>query len=314
MPLSSWGQKTNGSEVAKHLAQHIAGKNVLITGASPGGLGAEMAKQIAPSNPGLTILAGRSQAKLDECVNQVKQVNSTANVRTLVLDLSSFKAVRKSAQEFVGWNVKLDVLVNNAGIMALPERRLSVDGYEAQLATNHLGHFLFTGLIKEQLKPGARIVNVSSLGHRNSPIRLDDPNFEEEGSYVPFVAYGQSKTANMLFSVGISQKWQGLTSISLHPGAIWTNLVDNSMTPTQLKEMGWTEDKMKEFPWKDLNQGVSTHIVAAFDPGLEEHNGSYLDDCQVADADESKTRPYAIDKDNATKLWDWSNKAVGEHF
>ncbi|KAK4051407.1 hypothetical protein OIV83_002891 [Microbotryomycetes sp. JL201] len=294
MPLAAWGQKTNGSEVVKHLAAHIKGKTVLITGASPGGLGAEMAKNIAPADPALIILAGRSQQKLDDCVTDVKHANSAANVKTLILDLSSFKTVRESAREFQSWNVNLDVLVNNAGIMALPERRLSADGYELQLATNHLGHFLFTGLVKDRLKAGARIVNVSSLGHRNSPFRFDDPNFEQEGSYVPFTAYGQAKTANMLFSKGISLKWP-FTSISLHPGAIWTNLVSNNMTDEQLESMGWKDrnsEKMKSIPWKNLDQGTATHIVAAFDPDMQNHNGSYLDDCQVAD---EANKAYALD-------------------
>ncbi|KAM0789211.1 hypothetical protein ACM66B_000056 [Microbotryomycetes sp. NB124-2] len=311
----SWGHDTNGSDVAQELKSNINGKHVLITGASPGGLGSEMAKNIGPYNPALIVLAGRSQAKLDECVAQVKQVNDSVTLRTLVLDLGSFKAVRESAQEFLSWNVKLDVLVNNAGIMALPERRLSVDGYEAQLATNHLGHFLFTGLIKEQLEPGARIVNVSSWGHNLSPFLFEDPNFEKEGSYVPFKAYGQSKTANMLFSVGISRKWQGLTSVSLHPGAIWTNLATNSMTEQQIEATGWRNpDKAKTMSFKTLDQGSATHIVAAFDPELDRQNGAYLSDCKVASEDREITKAYALDRENAAKLWDWSNKAVGENF
>ncbi|KAM0789212.1 hypothetical protein ACM66B_000057 [Microbotryomycetes sp. NB124-2] len=309
MPLSSWGHDTNASDVAKNLAAQIKNKVVLITGASPGGLGSEMAKQIAPYDPDLIVLAGRSRSKLEECAAQVRSINSDAQVKILILDLGSFKAVRESAQEFLGWNVKLDVLVNNAGIMALPERRLSVDGYEAQLATNHLGHFLFTGLIKDRLKSGARIVNVSSNGHRRSPFRFDDPNFEQQGSYEPFKAYGQTKTANMLFTVGIAEKWYDVRSISLHPGIIWTNLPSNNMTKEQIDATGWT-DPASNIPWKTMDQGTATHIVGGFDPDLEAHNGTYLDDCQIHPSPEA----YAVDKDNAEKLWRWSNAAVGENF
>ncbi|KAK4057270.1 hypothetical protein OIO90_001767 [Microbotryomycetes sp. JL221] len=310
MPLSTWNKATTGSEVAKHFAAHIKGKNVLITGASPGGLGAEMARILAPYEPGLLVLAGRSQAKLDDCTRAIKQSNSQASVKTLILDLASLQQTREAAKEFLSWNVQLDVLCNNAGIMAVPKRTLTQDGFESQLHTNHIGHFLFTNLIKHRFKQGARIVNVSSHGHRNGSFRFDDPNFDKEDEYKPFVSYGQSKTANMLFSVGIANRWKDrqIVSISLMPGSIDTNLASNSMSKEDLAKIDLTNHI-----FKTLDEGTATQIVASFDPEMVNYNGSYLDDCQVADNDEG-TKAYALSSDNAEKVWQWTNKVLCENF
>ncbi|ORY60394.1 oxidoreductase [Leucosporidium creatinivorum] len=318
----SFNASTSADEAASALASEILGKHVLITGVSPGGLGAEAARAIAQHSPALLILAGRSQAKIDETAAAIKKESPSTKLRPLVLDLSSLAAVRKAAEEVNSWPEPIDVLINNAAIMANPRRELTVDGFESQFATNHLGHFLFTNLIYPRLSSsssGPRIVNVSSRGHRRSAIRFEDFNFAEEGSYVPFVAYGQAKTANMLFSVELTKRWAsiGATSFSLHPGVIYTNLA-RLMSEEEKRAMGINtetgETQSTVFEWKTLPQGAATHIVAAFDPNIAEQSGSYLDDCQLAN---QNAESYALDEEsesNAERLWKLSEELVGDQF
>lgn len=147
----------------------------------------------------------------------------SANLRSLVVDLSSFASVRTAAQDVLSYAETLDVIINNAGIMAVTPYTLSPDGIELQFATNHLGHFLLTNLIRPRLSPSVRVVNVSSNGHTLSPIRFTDHNFSAGSAYNEWQAYGQAKTANVLFSVSLAERW-GIEAFSLHPGEIWTNL------------------------------------------------------------------------------------------
>ncbi|TFK78017.1 NAD(P)-binding protein, partial [Polyporus arcularius HHB13444] len=214
----------------------------------------------------------------------------------------------------------IDVLVNNAGIMATPYGK-TVDGIESQFGTNHIGHFLFTNLIIPKLlesKQG-RVVNVSSNGHRLSDIRWDDFNFQDGTTYNKWVAYGQSKTANILFSVELAQRLgsKGLKAFSLHPGTIMTNL-GRSATNDDFEALQALDRALgnkagfEEFKWKNLSQGTATHVVAAFDPKLDEHNGAYLQDCQAAPDEEMK--PYAVDKNSAARLWKLSEQLVGQSF
>lgn len=244
-------------------------------------------------------------------------------IDALVLDLSSQKSVRRAASEFNSTAAKLDILINNAGIMAVPGRTLSEEGIELQFATNHVGHFLFTNLVLEKLRVAAnqatvlgatRIINVSSNGHRFSPIRFDDWNFEGKvvsndqlpdvsrimerigsmnwtNGYEKFVAYGQSKTANVLFALHLREKLaeDGILSFSVHPGskykhslacrqvmantiaAIGTNLIRNMFTSTAIQTA--TKLSMREGiltgSYKSIDGGAATTIFAAFDPSID---------------------------------------------
>ncbi|KAI9281359.1 hypothetical protein BC943DRAFT_329733 [Umbelopsis sp. AD052] len=194
------------------------------------------------------------------------------------------------------------------------------DGFEAQFGINHIGPFLFTNLILPKVlasKTGApRIVNVSSVGHIFSPIRFDDPYFENGKAYHKWTSYGQSKTANMLFARELSKRYksQGLTAFSLHPGGIDTNLT-RDVTPEELNTpmkdydgevVDWRNLEMKSIP-----EGTSTHLVAAFDPKIASDAGAYLQDCQIA---MHYAKPYAKDDTQASKLWALSEQIVGQMF
>lgn len=220
---------------------------VLITGVSPESIGSSTAISIASQSPAIIILASRTQSKLDTVVNSIRDAYPNANVQTVLLDLMSQESVRTAAAEIAKLTSRLDILINNAGIMT-PKRQLTAEGIEAQFGSNHIGHFLLTNLLMPQLLAAAsshpqgstRVVNLTSLGHRLSPIRFHDFNFEgneippeeahpplppmftsgAEGAYNGYVAYGQAKTANVLFSVELTRllEGKGVVSYAVHPG------------------------------------------------------------------------------------------------
>ncbi|GAA5838207.1 hypothetical protein JCM3766R1_001860 [Sporobolomyces carnicolor] len=299
---------TTSTEAATHYKNEIAGKTVLITGVSPNGLGAEAATAIAQSEPKLLILAGRSIDKINETRRAIEKVAPRVELKVLILDLGSFKAAKKAGQELLSWDLPIDVLINNSGIMAIPERTLSEDGYELQFATNHLGPFIFTNTILPALRrsPAPRIVSISSWGHHLSDVFYDDPKAEK--SYDKWKSYGGTKTANVLFAISLSKR--GVPSVSLHPGGIRTELL-RYLTREDEVAMGFIhEDGSPGDKWefKTLPEGASTHIVAAFEPSLK--GGEYLDDCQV----QPDVEAYAVNPDNAEKIWKLSNEWTGESF
>jgi NAD(P)-dependent dehydrogenase (short-subunit alcohol dehydrogenase family) len=183
---------------------------------------------LATANPKLIILAGRSKERASTTIDAIKLNHPSVGVSFVTLDTASIKSVRNAAAEIKTLTDKIDVLINNAGVMAVPYSKTE-DGLEQQFATNHVGHFLLTNLIIDQIiaaGPGSRIVNLSSFGHRRSPVRFDDYGFQNGETYDPWLAYGQSKTANILFSLSLAEKLKskGVRSYSVHPGGIWTGL------------------------------------------------------------------------------------------
>ncbi|KAJ5225587.1 short-chain dehydrogenase [Penicillium chermesinum] len=324
--MSSFGFDTTADEVASICSSTIRGKTVLITGASPNSLAAEFALSISKHAPGLIILAGRSAAKNEQTAAEIKKVAPDVSTRFLQLDLGSMASIRESAKEVNGYTDvdHIDVLMNSAGIMAGPYAQ-TADGIEAQFGTNHLGHFLFTNLIMDKLvsadgsKP-SRVVNVTSMGHQLSPIRFQDWNFDDGKAYDQWFGYGQSKTANMLFSRALAARYasKGLTSVSVHPGAILTNLVGSTTDDdwAALKKIAHSHglaDFKAEFKFKTFQQGAATQLFAAFhDSVLGENNGKYLFDCQVID-DESVIS-WARDPIDAEHLWRLSEEIVGQQF
>ena len=233
-PLPYNRQNALASTIAMDNAANIAGKIVLTTGVTQGGLGATFVEAIAIHQPKLLILAGRSPSKVQATVDKIKSDTASANVevRMLALDLSSQEEIREAAKEVLAYpESHIDVVVNSAGTMGGPYRT-TADGIENQFGSNHVGHFLFTNLIMPKVlaSKAPRIVNVSSDGHRFSGIRFDDWNFQEGKTYDQWEAYGQSKTANILFSYALAQKLgpKGLKAYSLHPGqTMGTSLAAN---------------------------------------------------------------------------------------
>jgi NAD(P)-dependent dehydrogenase (short-subunit alcohol dehydrogenase family) len=331
--MTQFNFSTTSTEVAEALAQEIKDKTVLITGVTKGGLGRETARAISLHGPKLLILAARSQEKLAAAAEELKKAAPNVEVRGLQLDLSSQAAVRTAAAEVNAYpeDVVIDVLINNAGIMATPFG-LSPEGIEMQFATNHIGHWLFTNLIMPRILAAAkahgqaRIVNLSSQGHRRGGVRFDDWNFNggagkgSDGStYDHFLAYGQSKTANILTAVYLADKLKnhGVLAYSLHPGVIFTNLGQRAAPEAweAFRGTGLLDENLKprdteHTKWKTLEQGAATSVVAAFDPSIKDQSGAYLSDGNV----DATVEGFATDNGNAEKLWKLSEQLTGEKF
>ncbi|QIW97617.1 hypothetical protein AMS68_003135 [Peltaster fructicola] len=317
---------TTADVIVTDLASEIAGKVILTTGVSPGGLGAFFVEQISQAKPSLLILAGRSTEKLRATADNIGKTGVAT--RLLQLDLTSFAHVKDAAAIVNGWSdvPAIDVLVNNAGVMAIKYEK-TVDGHEKQFATNHLGPFLFTNLIMPKIMTSKepRIVTVSSDGHRLSPLRFGDYDFHDGDNYNEWLAYGQSKTANMLMTLSLAQKLghKGLTAISLHPGVIGTNLGSHIDWKSQFADlqkidrfMGNFEGWKESFDYKTPERGVATHVFAAFSPELKSHNAAYVLDSHIAESDHSEEtiKSWATNPIEAEMLWKLSERLVDQQF
>ncbi|KAI8576455.1 hypothetical protein K450DRAFT_283439 [Umbelopsis ramanniana AG] len=320
----NFGPYTTAEEAASVFASQIKGKHVLITGCTWGGLGSETARVVAKYGAALVVLAGRSQGSIDTTIANIKQETPTANLRSVILDLASLESVRQAAAEVNAYEEPIDVLINNAAVMA-SEYFQTQDGFEGQFGCNHLGHFVFTNLILSKMLESTtgepRVVNVASSGHHFAPIMFDDPAFSEGKTYKKWVAYGQSKTANILFAKELSNRYnnKGLLAYSLHPGSIDTNLQrhidrDVEMKAGMLDFQGNSiiTPQFKSFLYrKTVEQGASTTVVAAFDPSIKEQSGLFLNNAQV---DVSSVKSWALDDDAAQRLWSLSEDMVGQKF
>lgn len=256
-------------------------------------------------------------------ISKIKALNPNIKVTFVPVSLDDFDSVRAAAATINNTIDKLDILINNAGIMNIKEYTTNKDGIELQFATNHLGHFLFTKLLFPKIVaagPGARIVNLTSLGHKLGPVRFDDYNFSNGAAYDGWSGYGQSKTANILFSVALANKLRDkkIFSFAVHPGGIYTtNLATHlqdihaeldACNAVALKNTG-RQFPIGADPPKSIEQGVATTLVATLDPRIEAQSGSYLADAKVEPAYE-----YATDPANAERLWKLSEELVGEKF
>ncbi|KAK6330696.1 hypothetical protein TWF718_002897 [Orbilia javanica] len=297
MSNTSWNDTTTSDEVAETLSSHINGKTILVTGVSPEGIGLEFCRAIASHSPALIILASRNPSKIAESQTYLSTHCPSVNVKPLVVDLSSLSSVRSAAAEINNSVEKVDVLVNNAGIHSQTLTR-SKDGNEMTFATNHLGHFLFTNLLlKGAMKSGGRVVNLTSLSFIVGGVIWEDPNFLNTPFEDGWPAYIQSKTASVLFSTALAEKFgsRGVYSYSLHPGIIRTPMAYNL--------------DLDSF----ATRSTATHVVAAFDPAIEPQNGGYLIDCQISPI-MGKEAAWATGRENWERLWKLSEDLVGEEF
>jgi NAD(P)-dependent dehydrogenase (short-subunit alcohol dehydrogenase family) len=297
-----FGFHSTAAEVAKGISFH--GKRVIVTGGSSG-IGVETARALAGIGAEVT-LAVRDTAAGARVAADIAATTGNKDIHVAKLDLTN----RASIAAFVAaWKGPIHVLINNAGIMACPEQR-TPEGCELQFATNHLGHFaLAVGLHDALAAAGnARIVALSSSAHMLSPVIFDDIHFAFR-RYDPWLAYGQSKTANVLFAVGATARWakDGITANALNPGAIPTNLQRHVggklVTPPELQ--------------KTREQGAATSVLLATAPVLEGIGGRYFADCNEAEpvtqrqADYSGIAPYALDAADADRLWEESLRELG---
>ncbi|KAJ2957934.1 hypothetical protein NQZ79_g6393 [Umbelopsis isabellina] len=321
----SFNAFTTSSEVALKFINQIKGKVIIVTGTTWGGIGAETARIIASHGAQLVIVAGRKQSALDETIAKIRQETPEANLRPLILDLGSLKSVKEAAAQVNGYEENIDALINNAAVMASPYFTTS-DGFEGQFGTNHLGPFVFTNLVLPKMltsKTGEpRVVNVSSTAHWMAPIIFEDPSFSDGKTYQKWHAYGQSKTANMLFIKELSNRYnsKGLSAFSLHPGYIQTNLqrhVDVEKEMEEAMKDYWDNDVaaspefMDSIVLKTVSQGASTTLVAAFDPSLKPQTDLFLNHAKI---DLNAAKPYALDDANAKKLWELSERMVEQQF
>ena len=298
----------------------LSAKRVVVTGASTG-LGEETTRALAARGAAVT-MGVRDLDRGERARQRILEQVPDAEFELLAMDLADLATVRRAAAEFLDRHERLDVLINNAGLMACPEGS-TVDGFELQWGTNHLGHFLLANLLLPALRAGApsRVVALTSGGHTYSDIDLDDPNFER-GEYNPFTAYGRAKTANALFAVGWDRRFgdEGIRAFSVHPGGIHTEL-GRHMTPEVVAELRnslsqrTATDGQAKFRWKSIAQGAATSVWAATAAELDDHGGAYLEDCSVAEEVPVKSGhgylAYAADPANAERLWAYSLDAVG---
>ena len=259
--MSEFGWASTTDDVLE--GKDLTGKTVIVTGGNSG-LGMETGRAMAAKSAHV-VLAGRDQAKLDEAVATITAELPDASVETIICDLSSLDSVRACGKEAGERFDKIDILINNAGVMACPQTK-TADGFEMQFGTNHLGHFALTKHLMPLIEAGAdkRIINLSSRGHFIAPANLEDPNFES-AAYEPWLSYGQSKTANVLFSVGLEDRFssKGVHAYAVHPGGIDTNL-GRHLSQEQadaLVQRVTTSDP--DFQWKSIPQGAATSVWAA---------------------------------------------------
>lgn len=289
----------------------------MVTGAS-GGLGLETTRALAAKGA-IVVMAARDAAKNEAARLGLLEAQSSAQLETLNVDLGSLASVRAAAVEFVARNVPLHGLILNAGIMATP-RGVTADGFEMQFGVDHLGHFLLTRDLLPVLVASApaRVVVLSSAGHRMGDIDLDDVNFENR-EYEPFLAYGAAKTCNVLHAVEIDKRYreQGVRAFAVHPGVIQTEL-GRYMTPDVIETlMSRLTERPTAMTWKTPAQGAATSVWAATSPLLEGRGAEYCEDCNVSavvpddELDDGGVAARAVDPDRAAALWALSEKLVG---
>lgn len=311
--MSGFGKDTTTDEV---LAGHdLTGLCVFITGGNSG-LGQETGRAMAARGAHV-VLAGRDQAKLDEAASAIGTDQPQANIETIIGDLGSLASIAKCGAQARERLTKIDLLVNNAGVMACPLEH-TADGFERQFGTNHLGHFALTAHLMPLIEAGStkRIVNLSSRGHQFAGVDFDDLQFAQR-PYEPFLSYGQSKTANILFSVELEQRYgpRGIHAYAVHPGGIHTNLGRHMTEELIASLMERVTKRDAGFSWKTIPQGAATSCWAATAPELEGTGGVYCEDCHVAGvddaADDKGVRSYALDQTSAARLWQISEELTG---
>jgi NAD(P)-dependent dehydrogenase (short-subunit alcohol dehydrogenase family) len=311
----TFGAATTTDEVLEGI--DLSGKRVLVTGASSG-IGQETARALA-AHGAEVILTARDVPKGEDVAAGIRESTGNAKVSVESVELASLASIRDFAKRFLATYDTLHVLVNNAGVMACPLDH-TVDGFEMQFGTNHLGHFLLTGLLLPALRKGApsRIVSVSSRGHHISPVVFEDIEFKQR-PYDKWQAYGQSKTANILFAVGLDRRLssQGVRAVALHPGAIMTEL-SRHLVPDDIKFLQ-SRGGSTGLQFKTVEAGAATSAFAATAPELEGKGAVYLEDCHVAEINDEPNglwgvKSYALDPKLADQLWALSEEAVGQRI
>jgi NAD(P)-dependent dehydrogenase (short-subunit alcohol dehydrogenase family) len=307
---------------------NLTGKRILVTGVSAG-LGVETARSLA-AHGAQVVGAARDLNKAKMATAQVRTDAAAKGGRfeLVELDLANLKSVRACADLLLQKGEPFDVIIANAGVMATPFGH-TADGFETQFGTNHVRHFVLVNRIAPLIREGGRLINLSSSGHRFANVDLDDPNFERT-PYEPFVAYGRSKTANILFAVAFDKRHRsrGVRAAAVHPGGIQTEL-GRYANPAQIEKLveqmnqQLAAEAKPPFQWKTVPQGAATSVWAAVVADADEIGGKYCENCHVGNivpdnatinAMSEGVRAYALDPKTAEALWNKSEELVGESF
>ncbi|KAF7351425.1 Short-chain dehydrogenase/reductase family protein [Mycena sanguinolenta] len=312
---------TTADEVATAFAQEIKGKNVLITGTSLNGIGWETARVIA-KHANLVIITGYNDERLKLSEDAIKKDVPSANIRRLTLDLSSLAAVRKAAAEVNAYSEPIHVLIHNAAA-AIGPFKLTVDGLESQIATDHVGPFLLTKLLAAKLIAARtpsyipRVVFISSAAHVFGPgVDFDAITHPSSETYTSQIAYFAAKSANILTAIELPKRSKGaINAYSLHPGIIHTNISQKEESTSALQAVGILGadglPNTEKFEWKTIQQGAATTVAAAFDPRISNKPGSFLDNSQIAS---EAVAAHSSDPANAERLWILTEEIIGEKF
>jgi len=321
--MSEFGRDTTTDEVLD--GTDLSGRRFVITGAASG-LGRESARALAAHGASVTLLA-RNSDRAKDAVAEVASMVRGADLEAGVADLGDLDSIRAFAASYLAGHDAIDVLMNNAGVMACPFGH-TADGFETQFGTNHLGHFLLTALLYPVLQAGEqpRVVTLTSAGHSRADVDLADPNFERT-EYSPWVAYGQAKTANALFARELARRAgpSGVLSFSVHPGGIITDLgrhltddLLNEMADFARRRSAATSGESRDIHFKTVEAGAATQVWAATSSDLVGHNGAYLADCGLGvvggDPGVNGFMPYLLDDEHAAALWELSERLVGQRF
>lgn len=298
----------------------LTGRRIVITGAASG-LGEESTRALAAHGASVLMLA-RDRTKGEQAVARIREAVPDARIDLDLVDLADLGSIRSFAERFLESGRAIDVLMNNAGVMACPFGR-TADGFETQFGTNHLGHFELTRLLEPAFLAGdsPRVICLSSAAHGIADVDLDDPNFDRT-DYDPWVAYGRSKTANALHALALARRLadQGVLAFSVHPGGIMTNLgrhLDDQLIQQMIeraKQRSAAAGESGGMQFKTVEQGAATQVWAATSPELVDHSGAYLADCGVGVAGANVGRngfePYITDEARAQLLWELSERLL----
>ncbi len=313
---SHFGHDSTTDEVLEGLS--LSGKHVLVTGGTAG-LGVETVRALAAAGASVTLTA-RDLDRGNAVAESIREATGNLSIDAVALELGHLESVRQCADKVLDKHPAISILINNAGVMATPQL-VTDDGFELQFGTNHLGHFLLTNLLVPALTAGApsRVVSLSSRAHHMDGVNFDDIDFQYR-DYNKWIAYAQSKTANVLFTVALEQRLagRGVHAYAVHPGVIETELSrhmdadDRAMIQQRGEQLGGMQ--MKSIP-----AGAATSVFAATAPELEGRGGVYLEDCHVAEVNDEPdaaegVRSWAIDPDKAERLWALSEHLVGQQF
>ncbi|KAI9705768.1 MAG: hypothetical protein M1820_005016 [Bogoriella megaspora] len=327
--MAKFDNTVTSAQVVATFAQQVKGRTFVITGAGQPSIGSSMATELAKASPAQVLIASRTAAKADPVLAAIRATDASIKATFVQLDLTDHESVRKAAKEILaGTGSKIDVMINSAGNMALKEYTVDKQGIETQMSTNHVGHFLLANLLMPALLAGAkgpygaRIVNLSSAGYQISPVRFDDSTFSGGKAYDRWTAYGQAKTAQILFSYGVTNrlKQQGLVSFACHPGSNFDTKLGAHLAMEDYGDiMPLTKENTgqdfvfsvgDEPRFKTYEQIGSTPLIAALDPDLTEQAPAYLQNNGVV----QPAIKHAYDPEHVEKCWKLSEDLVGQKF